>query len=146
MDQWDALPIAGTEAGGATGFARHPFFSPDGQWIAFWQERQLRKVPISGGPHVTIWDSPTLAVWLGASWGPDDEILLGDGLRGILHVRATGGQAEPLITLKKVMTGLLSTGPAWRPVGALLAASRWCGGIPKAGRRAVAHDRRAADH
>ena len=101
--------------------------------------------PISGGPHVRSGDSPTLAVWLGASWGPDDEILLGDGLRGILHVGATGGQAEPLITLKE---GERASYPQALPGGQwvlFFAASRWCGGIPRAGRRAVANDRRAAD-
>ena len=53
-----------------------PFFSPDGQWIAFWQRRQLKE---SGrclaGRHVAICDVGNVPS--GASWAPDGEILLG---------------------------------------------------------------------
>ena len=43
MDQIEATPIARTE--GAT----EPFFSPDGEWIAFWADGQLKKVSVTGG-------------------------------------------------------------------------------------------------
>ncbi|MGQ0560879.1 MAG: protein kinase domain-containing protein, partial [Gemmatimonadota bacterium] len=43
--------IAGTEGGWS------PRFSRDGQWIAFRQNTQLRKVPVSGGVAVTLADS-----------------------------------------------------------------------------------------
>ena len=96
LDKLDATPIAGTEAGGPNGFGRAPFFSFDGQWIAFWQQRQLRKVSVSGGAPVTICDAPGIP--FGASWGPDDEILIGAGPAGVLHVAGTGGTAIPLIS------------------------------------------------
>ena len=98
LDQLDATPIAGTEAGGPNGFARAPFFSFDGQWIAFWQQGQLRKVAASGGAPVTICDVPGIP--LGASWGPDGEILFGAGPAGVLHVAGTGGTASPLVSAK----------------------------------------------
>jgi hypothetical protein len=99
LDQLDATAIASTETGGPNGFAIAPFFSPDGQWIAFLQERQLRKVAVSGGAPVTICDAPSVAA--GASRGPDDEILIGAVTDGILRVPGSGGTAVPLISLKE---------------------------------------------
>jgi eukaryotic-like serine/threonine-protein kinase len=55
------LPIAGTEN------ATFPFFSPDGRWIAFFDGRQLKKVPVDGGPPTPLADVKGLQ---GASWGP----------------------------------------------------------------------------
>ena len=43
LDHFEATPIPGTE--GAYG----PFFSPDGQWVAFFAEAKLKKVSLSGG-------------------------------------------------------------------------------------------------
>ena len=74
MDQLDATPIRDTEE--SNNFGRNPFFSPDGQWLGFWQQGQLRKVSVTGGAAVKLCDAvaPT-----GASWGPDDSILYGQG-------------------------------------------------------------------
>ena len=41
--QYTAVPLAGTLSPGA------PVVSPDGQWIAFSQANQLKKIPIGGG-------------------------------------------------------------------------------------------------
>jgi eukaryotic-like serine/threonine-protein kinase len=50
MDQWQATPIEGTE------WAESPFFSPDGQWLGFWQPAsdtvqsgELKKMLLAGG-------------------------------------------------------------------------------------------------
>ena len=45
MDQLSATPISGTSGGYS------PFFSPDGQSVAFAAGGELRKVPLSGGPR-----------------------------------------------------------------------------------------------
>jgi serine/threonine-protein kinase len=112
LDQADPAPIAGSDTGGTSGFARAPFFSPDGRWVAFWQERQLRKVAVGSGAVVTICDAPGPP--FGASWGPNDEILWGTGVTGILHVKASGGRAESLIAMK---TGELAVSPQVLPGG-----------------------------
>ena len=52
LDQLDATPLPGTEG------AHSPFFSPDGQWIAFFADAKLKKVALSGGAPVTICDTP----------------------------------------------------------------------------------------
>ena len=50
MDQLEPTPIRGTDVAlDASGAARSPFFSPDGGWIGFWQDGQLKKVSVTGG-------------------------------------------------------------------------------------------------
>ena len=92
MDQLEAIPIRGTEEG--TNFGRSPFFSPDGLWVGYWQEGQLRKVAVTGGAPVKLCDADNPA---GASWGADDAILYGQGGRGIWRVSDRGGTPELLI-------------------------------------------------
>ncbi len=86
LDTSELTPIPATEGGGDR-FARLAFFSPDGQWIGFWQEGQLRKVPIGGGRITTICDVVTPAA--GTTWTAD-EILFADD-KGIWSVPASGG-------------------------------------------------------
>jgi serine/threonine protein kinase len=47
LDQMNAVPIPGTDG------ARSPFFSPDGHWVAFFDQSHfsLRKAPVSRGPR-----------------------------------------------------------------------------------------------
>ena len=83
MDQTEATPVRGTE-GGATS----PFFSPDGEWVGFFSEGQLKKVAIRGGASVSLCDAGGL---LGARWGADDTIVFGQLGTGIMQVSADGG-------------------------------------------------------
>ena len=73
-----------------------PFFSPDGQWLGFWADGQLRRVSISGGAAIALgpFEPP-----LGASWGDDDWILFGQ-LDGIWRVPWTGGMPELVIPVE----------------------------------------------
>ena len=78
---------------------RTPFFSPDGEWVAFFDRAVfLRKVPAEGGTPVTIADMPGEGTARGASWGPDDTIIFatsGVG-NGLWRVSANGGEPEAL--------------------------------------------------
>jgi len=96
IDQLDATPIRGTEEGEEPGHARSPFFSPDGQWIGFWQSDQLKKISVNGGNPVVL--CAALNPW-GASWGADGMILFGQGPEGISQVSASGGQASVLLSI-----------------------------------------------
>jgi len=78
IDQLDSTPIQGTEA--TTG-STDPFFSPDGQWIGFWQAGELRRVALTGGAPVKLCGAQQVT-W-GASWGADDTIVYGRGPAGI---------------------------------------------------------------
>jgi serine/threonine-protein kinase len=90
MDQLGATPIAGTSAG------LNPFFSPDGQWVGFGADGELRKVPLTGGPAVTLCRAVAL---FGASWGDDGTIVFATERNGGLwRVPAAGGTPEALTT------------------------------------------------
>jgi serine/threonine protein kinase/Tol biopolymer transport system component len=69
------------------------FFSPDGQWIGFWADRALKKVPLGGGTPVTLVNTETGVC--GASWGPDNSIVYGTQ-KGLEVVSASGGPAKLL--------------------------------------------------
>ncbi len=85
----EPVAIPGTE--GAT----DPFFSPDGQWIGFFAGGKLQKVQVAGGIPQPICDAPQGSA--GASWGPDDTIILSLGATsGLLQVSAAGGTPDVL--------------------------------------------------
>jgi serine/threonine-protein kinase len=91
MDQLNATPIAGTTGGSS------PFFSPDGQWVGFSAGSELRKVPLSGGPAVTLCKAVAL---FGASWGDNGTIVFATQRNGgLLRVPETGGTPEALTTV-----------------------------------------------
>jgi eukaryotic-like serine/threonine-protein kinase len=107
MSQLEATRIQGTE-----GFARvtEPVFSPDGQSIAFYTDRALKKIAVTGGAAVTVVpaDAP-----FGISWG-EDGIVFGQGGKGILRVSPSGGTPE---TLVRVNEGEEMHGPQILPGG-----------------------------
>jgi serine/threonine-protein kinase len=77
--------------------ARVPFFSPDGQWIGFFEEGTLKKVPIRGGTPVTLWESTDLP--RGGSWGDDGHIVFAtQASPGLLLISASGGSPTVLTT------------------------------------------------
>jgi serine/threonine-protein kinase len=95
LDELAATALAGTDGASA------PFFSPDGQWIAFFAEGKLRKVATSGGAVVTLCDA---RVGRGGSWTSDGSAIVfqpaasgGQGSNGLaFRVAAAGGQPEPV--------------------------------------------------
>jgi serine/threonine-protein kinase len=105
MDQLEARLIPGTE-----GVLVNPFFSPDGQWVGYWQDNQLKKIAISGGAPVPI---GAATAPFGISWATDNTILVGqpDGIR---RVSANGGTPELTI---KAEGGELFDGPQLLPGG-----------------------------
>ena len=91
LDQSDATPLAGIVG------VRGPFFSPDSEWIAFFQQGDLKKVSVRGGPAVTICQNCG-AGNRGGTWGPDEAIIFSAtaGSSGLLRVPAGGGQVAAL--------------------------------------------------
>ena len=94
-DQLDAAPLRGAEGGIG------PFFSPDGEWVGFTEVGAwvVKKVPITGGPSVTLGSVPDEAAPLGAAWGPDGRILFGQQTGGLVWMSDGGGATEPLTNL-----------------------------------------------
>jgi serine/threonine-protein kinase len=110
MDQLEPVPIHGTEDTG-TGGGASPFFSPDGQWIGFWQSGQFKKVSITGGAPVVLCPAGPP---LGANWTVQNTILYGQGAAGIWRVSGDGGKPENLV---KVEAGQIASSPQILPGG-----------------------------
>ena len=76
--------------------ARSPFFSPDGQWIAFFTNRQLRKIQVQGGAPLTLAEVGQVR---GGVWGADGFIYLTDNVQGgVSRVPENGGNLEAVST------------------------------------------------
>jgi eukaryotic-like serine/threonine-protein kinase len=92
IDELAAKPLDGT-AGAAS-----PFFSHDGNWIGFFSDGRLQRVPAAGGAAVDIAAAP--GVPAGAVWGPDDRILFTCGWRSPIYAApARGGATAVLVPL-----------------------------------------------
>ncbi len=83
LDAVGSVPLPGTSN------AISPFFSPDSQWIAFFADGKLKKVPVAGGPPFTICDADA---GLGGTWGSDGTIVFAPATGSALQrVSANGG-------------------------------------------------------
>ena len=88
LDALTAQPLAGTD--GAT----FPFWSPDGQFIAFFADGKLKKIDASGGPALTLTDAP---LGRGGSWSRDGVIVFAGAVGGaLLRVSSAGGASSPV--------------------------------------------------
>jgi Tol biopolymer transport system component len=88
LDELEPTAVPGTAG------AMHPFFSPDGRWVAFFADGALKKVALAGGATQRICDIPAASV--GGSWGPDDTIVFALRRAGLHTVAAAGGTARLL--------------------------------------------------
>jgi serine/threonine-protein kinase len=66
MDQSRTVELAGTEGAFA------PFFSPDGKWVAFFTQSNLKKISVEGGAAVALCVAVNPR---GGSWGEDGTII-----------------------------------------------------------------------
>ena len=66
LDQPNATELAGTQG------AYAPFFSPDGQWVAFFTAGKLKKISVEGGSAITLCNARS---GRGGSWGEDGNII-----------------------------------------------------------------------
>src|SRR5439155_17600417 len=107
LDRLDATPLPGTEG------AYQPFFSPDGDWIAFFAERELKKVPVNGGPAIGL---ATVSEPQRGVWAHDGRILVaGKGGERLSWVPSTGGAATrsaPQLSVR-VLDGELVSDDKW---------------------------------
>ena len=87
----DARPIEATEG------ANSIFWSPDGEWLAFFTRERLARVAVSGGAPVPICEVGG-GIGRSGSWGAGGEILFAD-VQGdaIYRVSADGGKPEAVI-------------------------------------------------
>jgi eukaryotic-like serine/threonine-protein kinase len=88
-DEVIARPLAGTEGGSG------PFFSPDGAWIGFFANGEMRKVPSTGGASLKLAESVDPTYNSGA-WLSDGSIYYYDILSHTLR-RLGSGEATPQV-------------------------------------------------
>ena len=105
LESLDAKAIAGTE--GAT----QPFWSPDGQSLAYFGNGKLMKVALPNGAPTAVAEAPA---GRGGAWTSSGSIVFSPDLilSGLSRVPAEGGTAEP-ITLLDASRGETSH---WWPV------------------------------
>ncbi len=93
LDSLEAKPLSGTEGAFA------PFFSADGQWLAFFSGIALKKVSVSGGAAHHCGDPGPPRC---GTWGPDDTIVYTPTvLAGLYRVPASGGTPVELTQLSE---------------------------------------------
>ena len=92
LDEWEPRELAGTEGG------VRPFWSPASDWIGFFRNEQLLKVPAAGGPVVSIASLPAVQAPLftsSAVWNDDGTIFLSQAAGpNIYRVPGSGGELK----------------------------------------------------
>ena len=91
LDGPKAVQMPGTEG------AYAPFFSPDGQWVAFFAQGKLKKARVEGGVPISLCDAPA---GRGGSWGDDGNIVVAlDQQASLSQVPPEGGSAVAITRL-----------------------------------------------
>jgi predicted Ser/Thr protein kinase len=76
--------------------AEYPFWSPDNQWLGFFADGKLKKIPAAGGPALVIAEAPDPR---GGSWGKGGDLLFSAGSTAIFRVAESGGMVTPATEL-----------------------------------------------
>jgi Tol biopolymer transport system component len=91
FDTLTPRPLPGTEG------ASYPFWSPDGNSIAFFAQESLKRIDVAGGPALTLADA---AQGRGGSWHSNGVILFSRSNNSpIFRVGAGGGEPVAVTTL-----------------------------------------------
>ena len=120
--QLEPTLIRGTEG------AISPFFSPDGQWIAFGSgiDNTLKRISVQGGPAQTI--CPIEGLLLGGTWGTDDTIVFATAnSNGLRRVPAAGGVPQVLTKVDNTTGESAHVWPDFLPDGKSVVFTSWNG-------------------
>jgi Tol biopolymer transport system component len=112
MDNKAAVLLVGA------GDANNPFFSPDGQWIAFCGEGKVKKVSVRGGAAVALAD---IIGCRGGSWSEDGSIVFPKQFTTpLFRIPAAGGEPEPITHLDTARSDITHRWPQFLPGGKAL--------------------------
>ena len=92
LDSFNVEPIAATDGAFA------PFFSPDGEWIAFFAAERLHKISLRGGRPITLCAAPNP---FGGTWGPDGDIVFATDFGSHLRTVSAHGGLSTLVTERR---------------------------------------------
>jgi len=106
MDSTDAIAVFDQ--------ASNPAFSPDGKWLSVFSATDLLKVPVEGGPPISL--AKTSARPAGAAWGADSTIVFAS-TEGLFQVSQSGGEARLLAKPDRDRKERLYAWPQFLPGG-----------------------------
>jgi Tol biopolymer transport system component len=87
LDQFESVAIPDSEG------AIFPFFSPSGDWVAFFSQGKLKKAPVTGGQPVVLSE---MTAFFGGTWTPRDSIVVSVPNFGLGTVPASGGPLQKI--------------------------------------------------
>jgi Tol biopolymer transport system component len=87
LSEHSVRPLLGTED------AAYPFWSPDGNTVAFFNTKKLMRIDLNGSGLQAIADTTS---GRGGAWLPDGRVVFGSYFNGLRIAPATGGNATPL--------------------------------------------------
>ena len=120
LSEREPVAVAGTE-GAAT-----PFFSPDGQWIAFFAQGALKRVAVGGAGLQVICGNA--AESRGGSWGSDGNIYFApSNSSGLSVVPASGGTPKELTRVERAKGEISHRWPHVLPDARTLLFTIWTG-------------------
>ena len=92
LNDSEIRPIPGTEKGAG------PFFSPDGRWLAYFDQTEgaLKKIAVDGGRAVTLARGFANAGWMLGCWGDDGRIVFDTWNGGLRVIDESGGEVRVL--------------------------------------------------
>jgi eukaryotic-like serine/threonine-protein kinase len=99
-----------------------PFWSPDGQFIAFFADEKLKKIPVAGGSSQTLCEAPRAAGARtpgdGGTWNADGVIVFSFGPGSpLMRVLAAGGPPTPVTRLDEPAGETWHAWPQFLPDG-----------------------------
>ena len=90
LNEFEAVPIPGTEG------AQDPFFKPDGEWVGFFADGEMKKVSLAGGLPQPLAMAPYAH---SATWGEDGYIVYNPTMNsGLRRVSENGGDEPQVLT------------------------------------------------
>lgn len=94
--------------------ARDPFFSPDGNWIGFFAQGEIKKVSVDHGVAESVTEAGLQS--RGASWGANGQIVFAqDSAPGLFAVSENGGEPQALSDLGTDAGRVEHFWPQWLP-------------------------------
>jgi serine/threonine-protein kinase len=122
LDRLETVSVGGVQA------PRHPFFSPDGAWLGFFDGTSIKKVLAEGGPAIKV--ATIVGLPRGAAWGRENTIAFAtsDTTTGIWKVPAAGGEPA-VVTTPDQSGGRDHLWPEFLPDGRTVLFTIW-GGRP----------------
>jgi len=119
MDNPEAKAVPGSDG------AVNPFFSANGEWVGFFAQGKLKKVPVTGGVVETLCEVPN---GRGGSWAEDDTIYFAPfSTSAIWKVLAAGGTPQAVTTVNRAKGEVSHRWPQVLPGGKALLLTVWTG-------------------